>query len=155
MAKLFKDVLLPVAGGVGGFLLGGPAGAALGAGLGSSLGGGNTKRNLTWGALGGAGGLAYGGLGGLGGASVGGSSSGLGALLPGTSQGGGAATTSSIPSWLRYAQLGNMGMNMLGGGGQQQPMFGPGVNAQPQGNNPNPFAGWPQMNPYGPNYGRY
>lgn len=171
MAKLFKEVALPVAGGVLGFMFGGPAGAAAGAALGSSLGGGNTKRNMKWGAVGGLGGLSYGalagggGLGGLGGASsiapyggfdagaVAGADYGLGSAAGGTA-------SSGMPAWMKYARMGNMASNFLGGGqqggGGQQPYFGPGGSAQvAQGENRNPFAGWPQMNPYGPSYGRY
>jgi len=79
--------------------------------------------------------------------------SGLGATAPTTG-------ASSTPAWLNYLRMGNMANSLLGGmGGQQQgaqqPMFGPGVVQVPQAENRNPYAGWPGMNPFGPDYGRY
>lgn len=102
---------------------------------------------------------AAGGLGGLGGgysmpAAVAEAPGSVAAL-----QGGTTTTAGGMPAWMKYARMGNMASNFLGsgqGGGGQQPYFGPGGQVQvAQGENRNPFAGWPQMNPYGPSYGRY
>lgn len=57
-AGLFENIL-PIVGGVGGFMLGGPGGAALGAGLGSKLGGKSDEEALRNAAIGGIGGMGY------------------------------------------------------------------------------------------------
>lgn len=83
---------------------------------------------LSGGAAAGGGAASSGGLAGLGGAAAGPVQlSGPGYAGAGAAAGagsGGAGASASAPSWLKYAKLANMAMNM-GGSGQQQQYGGP------------------------------